>query len=655
MIQNHFRRLSRWLQTRFRYNQFLFAGIALSAVLSFWSAYQLRFDFDPPEQWVAQCRLLLPYVVLLKVLVYYLTRGPVTNWRYVGIRDLGPIILFAATSAVLIFAGRFLSADFSAPRGVILIDAMLTLIFTGGIRISARVMREHVLGFLGARRQHEQDHVNTIVIGAGDAGEMLLREIMRNPRSRIHVVALFDDNPQKVGLSVHGVRVHGTVHDIPVFAQRTRVDQAIVAIPSANRRQMQRINHVLQGQNIPAKTLPPILEIMDRPPGVQQLRDINIIDLLGRDEIHIDSNQIQELIGERVVVVTGAGGSIGSEICRQVLKRDPSRLLMVEKTENALFHAHRKLVTDHPEMRPDRIVPLLCDIRDYKRLRASLVHHQPDLVLHAAAHKHVWMQEVNALECFENNVLGMQNVARLSHELAVERFVLISTDKAVNPTCVMGATKRVCELYCQAYGRISQTTFLAVRFGNVLGSEGSVVPLFMEQIAQGGPITITHPDVRRYFMTIPEAVILVLQAATLGSSGQLLMLDMGRPVKIVDLAHHLINLAGRTATEIPIEFIGLREGEKLFEELACSDEVCRSTSHEKVKIYHDIVRDPRRTISAVDATIHRVLAGESRVDVRTALKALVPEYDTRFTGHPPAYERPVMDTKNPRWVSPASV
>jgi FlaA1/EpsC-like NDP-sugar epimerase len=362
---------------------------------------------------------------------------------------------------------------------------------------------------------------------------------------------------------------------------------------------MRRINSMLKALNIPVKTLPPLYEIVEKTPALTQLRDISITDLLGREEISIDTKQVHDLIHGRVVLVTGAGGSIGSELCRQVLARGPRKLLLLERSENNLFHIHRKLVASPlGDERP--IVPLLCDVTHREDVHAVLQAHRPELVFHSAAHKHVAMQEYNPEECFKNNVGGTSVLVQACHEVGVERFLFISTDKAVNPSSVMGATKRACELYCQAFGDKSPTQFMSVRFGNVLASEGSVVQLFLEQIAEGGPVTVTHPEVRRYFMTIPEAVTLVLQATALGESGQIMVLDMGEPIKIVDLAHQLMYLAGKDDDDIPLQFTGLKPGEKLFEELRFDTEVWLKTAHEKIRILNQQVENPLEVIAEIE-------------------------------------------------------
>jgi FlaA1/EpsC-like NDP-sugar epimerase len=572
----------------------------------------------------------------MKLMVFYLLGVHSTDWRYVGLADAGRIFGFSVLSSALIFVFSFFQESTRIPRGVMAIDCLLTFVLTAAIRLSARVFRERLRSLI--REELPANESKAIIIGAGDAGEMLLREIKRNPKSGFRVLTFFDDDALKRGRSIHGVRVRGTTEEIGSYVARYPVDTALVAIPSANRSQMRRINSMLKALNIPVKTLPPLYEIVEKTPALTQLRDISITDLLGREEISIDTKQVHDLIHGRVVLVTGAGGSIGSELCRQVLARGPRKLLLLERSENNLFHIHRKLVASPlGDERP--IVPLLCDVTHREDVHAVLQAHRPELVFHSAAHKHVAMQEYNPEECFKNNVGGTSVLVQACHEVGVERFLFISTDKAVNPSSVTGATKRACELYCQAFGDKSPTQFMSVRFGNVLASEGSVVQLFLEQIAEGGPVTVTHPEVRRYFMTIPEAVTLVLQATALGESGQIMVLDMGEPIKIVDLAHQLMYLAGKDDDDIPLQFTGLKPGEKLFEELRFDTEVWLKTAHEKIRILNQQVENPLEVIAEIERGVEAAFRNPESFDARLLLHRIVPEYqEFELTEDPPAVE-----------------
>jgi FlaA1/EpsC-like NDP-sugar epimerase len=563
-------------------------------------------------------------VLAIKLVGVYVFRFHTLSWRHTGLRSIVRIILYAFSCAAAITLVDYLAPYFFIPRGVILIDANLTMVWAGIVLVGARIIRELILPRVTTNSSNK---MKTILIGAGDAGDLVLREITRNPNSGYEVKAIFDDNPNKKGYMIQGIRVHGVVDDIKEYVKTNAVDMILIAIPSANRRQMTVIYDKVRDLKISLKTLPSLLEMVNESRPLIRFRDINIQDLLGREEIKIRYRDIDSIITDKVVLVTGAGGSIGSEISRQVLNRRPKALLLLERSENLLFHIHRKLapkIENHDEI---KLFPLLMDCKDYDSVREVFNKHKPDLVLHAAAHKHVPLQEENPLECFRNNIGGIQTMARVSHEFNAERFLLISTDKAVKPVNVMGASKRVCELYCQAYGSISSTQFMAVRFGNVLGSEGSVVPIFLEQIEKGGPITVTHSEVTRYFMSIPEAVALVLQAAAIGNSGQLMMLDMGDPVRIMDLARQLILLSGKTEHEVGVEITGLRLGEKLSEELSCDWETCLPTDHKKIRIFRQTIDDPQQIVKLIDFWVAAAFKPNNGLfDPLAALKSIVPEY-----------------------------
>jgi FlaA1/EpsC-like NDP-sugar epimerase len=624
--------LGAFVMQRIPYKYMLLGAIPLSAAFSLWLSYQLRFDFDVPQVYVKQLWVALPIAAIIKLAVFYHLKGHSSDWRYVGLDDLLVIARHGLLCTAILASLPILLKPLLIPRGVIIADFFLTLVSLGALRVGGRILREVSLCNSDFRKPGESKTTDVIVIGAGDAGELLAREIKRNSRSGMKIEAFFDDDRTKWGTSVHGISVEGGVETIPAYVRRHSPKVAIIAAPSATGAQMSRIQNILRDLELKIKTLPPINEVIEHSDQLSQLRNVDIADLLGRREIQIDSRQINELITGQVVAVTGAGGSIGSEICRQILKRDPKKLLLVERSENSLFHVHRRLVE---QCKPDSnaaIVPVLCDLRDRKRVASEFQNHKPNLVFHAAAHKHVAMQELNPCECFKNNVGGLKNIAHASAETGVEKFLLISTDKAVNPTSVMGATKRICEMYCLSLGHRTCTQFLAVRFGNVLASEGSVVPIFIEQISRGGPVTVTHPEVARYFMTIPEAVTLVLQAAALGQRGQIMILEMGEPIKIVDLAKRLIQLAGKESHTIPIAFTGLKPGEKLYEELSCSQEVCLQTSNHKIRMLKPEIDNPEQVYEKIDRIIESVWNRPGFMDVRRSIQELVPEYVPSATG-----------------------
>ncbi len=614
------RNLARWLSRYIRFNHCLFAAIFILSYISFRLSYDFRFDFQVPPAFASQRFLLAPYVAALQTFVFYLVRGHATNWRYIGIADVPSLVIHCFVSSVVIFLLSLFGKEWWVPRGVILMNFFLSVTLIGGARIGLRLVRERLRvlwkGYPAGVKK------SCIIVGAGDAGEMIIREIIRNPESDLLIMALFDDDRNKWRQTVHGIRILGPVEQVADYTRSVQVDVALVAIPSADNLQMQRIYGLLSDLDLVVKTLPTLHEIIE---GSQltQLRDVNISDLLGREEVNIDTEQVLSLIADKTILVTGAGGSIGSELCRQILRRRPTALILMDRSENGLFHIHRKLLEQSAH---DSITPLLCDITDEKAVETAFERHKPDLVFHAAAHKHVPIQELNPAECFRNNVGGMRILAAAAHRHNVSRFLLVSSDKAVNPTSVMGATKRVCEIYCQAFGAQSSTKFLAVRFGNVLASEGSVIPIFMDQIAKGGPVTVTHPDMRRYFMTIPEAVTLVLQAAAMGRSGQVMVLEMGRPIKILDIVRHLLTLMGKDESSVPIQYIGLRPGEKLFEELSFHDEVYQTTNHNKIWIFNQTLPGLRALKLAIEYAVDAMDCSTPPDEVRRLLKKLVPEY-----------------------------
>lgn len=610
-----------WLRRYVGHRNFIIMAVWLCSAISFWLSFELRYDFQVPPTHSLDRWLLTPAVALLKTLVFILLRGHSASWRYTGMRDVERLLAFNVVSTSILLGIQYLGELPRVGRGVILIDFFINSILVGGLLISLRIYRERFLSLQKADQSTPEKRA--VIFGAGDGGEMIVREIHRNPTARLSVRAFFDDNPSKHGTTIHGVTVVGGLELVSGYVADNGIDMVIVAIPSANKHQMRRIHGELRALGITIKTLPPLAEFIHSTPTLAQLRDINIADLLGRKEIRIDSQQVSDLIEGKAVLVTGAGGSIGSEICFQALRRRPARLLLMERSENSLFHLHRRLLE---QAESTEVVPLLCDITDHARVFQEFAVFKPNLVFHAAAHKHVPMQELNPAECFRNNVGGTSAVARASHRFGAERFILISTDKAVNPTSVMGASKRACEIYCQAFAHTSKTQFVAVRFGNVLASEGSVVPIFLEQISRGGPITITHPDMQRYFMTIPEAVSLVLQAAAIGSSGQILVLDMGKPVRIVDLAEQLLQLLGKSPAEIPIEFIGCRPGEKLFEELSCPEESCLKTDHESIWIFDRNGTKGKEDVEAIEDSVRELSENPDPVAAQRFLSRIVPEY-----------------------------
>ena len=582
-------------------------------------AFGLRFEFSIPPEYFPVGWVWLAANVSIRMAVFGQAGMFSGLWRYTGAKDLMALTRSTALST-LIFAVFIVMAGYHGyPRSILVIDFMLTMIFVGGLRFGARSLWQ-----IAQNVSQKGDGVKrrVLIVGAGNAGEMLVREMQKSQGGRYEPVGFVDDDVNKRGVSIHGVRVLGSLAEARELMTSEKIDEVVVAIPSAPGKEMRRILDLVQPAGVPIRTMPGIDQLISGQVTLNQLRSVNIEDLLGRDPVSLDTDSLKVLLEGQVVMVTGAGGSIGAELCRQVMRFNPKRLLLVERSEPALFEIHRELGGKHPGA---DVVPAIADICDAGRVRALMAFHRPTVVVHAAAHKHVPMMEWNPGEAIKNNVGGTRVVADAAHEFGVQQFVMISTDKAVNPTSIMGATKRVAELYVQALNQKSKTRFVAVRFGNVLGSAGSVIPIFKEQIARGGPVTITDPEMRRYFMTIPEASQLVLQAATFGRGGEIFVLDMGEPVKIVDLARDLITLSGLVPEkDIEIRFTGLRPGEKLFEELSTLEEKAEKTRHPKIFIG----KLPSRAWDEVSRQVTAVLDGTNDLSTEDAvrrIRSVVPE------------------------------
>lgn len=572
--------------TRFinRGGQVSFDLLILSA--AYWLAFMFRFEFDPPVQFTKLLFFSWPYVVLFEYAVLSLFGVPRFAWRHVNLRDAQAVLAALSVSTFILVALRLGLAHFggysffvAVPLGVLATNFVLAVGGVLGIRGLRRVSAETT-----ARKQraiHDRPSVRTLLVGAGDAGALVAREIESRPDLGMEAVGFLDDDPAKLGTRVRGQPVLGSTAELEEIARQYRVTNVLITIASATGRDIRRVTLACRALGLDTKIIPGIHEIVGGTVNLSRIREVAIEDLLGREPVELDVQAIAEVINERPIMITGAGGSIGSELCRQVCAFKPRPLLLVERTENALFEIHHELRTQHPEI---EVVPLLVDVCNREKMERVFAEHRPKMVFHAAAFKHVPMMEWNPGEAIRNNVMGTRVVADLADRFGVSDFVMISTDKAVNPTSIMGASKRTAEIYVQALSARSKTRFVAVRFGNVLGSAGSVIPIFKRQIAAGGPITVTHPEMRRYFMTIPEATQLVLQAASMGEGGEIFILDMGEPVKIVDLARDLISLSGFDHEEIGVEFMGMRPGEKLFEELAVDDEQATKTRHPKIFI-----------------------------------------------------------------------
>jgi len=580
-------------------------------------ALELRFEGFPfPEPFASRLPRALLVLVGCRVVAFYLNGLFHGLWRYAGLPELKNLVRATTLASFAFIAVGFMVHAVQMPRTVYVAEWLAAVVMVGGVRFAIRMLRER-------RRPTSALAIPTLIVGAGDMGESLLRDVQRQLDSKWDVVGFLDDNPRKIGALVREVRVLGPADEATlrrVVTQRN-VRLVVLAIPTVAGQRIREVLGICRSLGVQTKTVPSLSHRMTEP-SVSAVRELSIDDLLRREPVQLDFDQIGSLLADRTVLVTGAGGSIGSELARQVLWFKPKQLILFDHNENALFHIERELL---PQVQRTQLAAMVGDITDRERVEQVFSRFRPEIVLHAAAHKHVPMMERNSCEAVKNNVFGTLMVADAAHAAGAAAFVMISTDKAVNPTSVMGATKRVAEMLVQSRDSSSETRYVVVRFGNVLGSAGSVVPLFREQISRGGPITVTHPDMRRYFMTIPEAVQLVLQAGALAQGGEVFVLDMGEPVKIVDLARDLIELSGlQQEADIQIEFTGLRPGEKLFEELLLSGEAFDTTPHPKILVGR--VQSPtadfaKRGIAALRSAAD---AGDDYA-VRHALAALVPE------------------------------
>ncbi|MBA3465634.1 MAG: polysaccharide biosynthesis protein [Deltaproteobacteria bacterium] len=552
---------------------------------------------------------------------------PRMSWRYMTMRDTVRIALAIALSTAVLGLLRIALPLLVGhrlvyiPFGVIAMNCVLAFLALVASRALVRLRGEAI--DRERRKPGNATQFNALLIGAGEAGVIVAREIQNRPDLGLKPVGFLDDDRRKIGTSIGGLQVLGTTNDIKEIAEQKRAKRALITIANATGHQIRRITEQCRDAGLETKIIPGIYEIVGDKVNLSRIREVAIEDLLGREPVILDEDIVGSTIRSRVVLITGAGGSIGSELCRQVCRFGPERLILVERYENALFEIHRELTQAFPQV---PIEPRIGDVCDEERMLQVFEASKPHVVFHAAAHKHVPMMEWNPGEAVKNNIGGTRVIADLSDRTGVERFVLVSTDKAVNPSSVMGATKRVAEIYLQALSERSSTRFVTVRFGNVLGSAGSVIPIFREQIAKGGPVTVTHPDMTRYFMTIPEASQLVMQAGAMGDGGEIFILDMGSPVKIVDLARDLITLSGlRPDEDIEIRFSGVRPGEKLVEELHADAEHADKTKHPKVFIGRIKPHNWDIVSSAVDVTLDLAQGTDPEL-IRKALGELVPEF-----------------------------
>jgi FlaA1/EpsC-like NDP-sugar epimerase len=580
----------------------------------------IRFDFALGNVgYQALFRESLPFVVGIQFVVGYVFGFYRGWWRYVGVADVIRIVAGTATALILLLGFWYAGINVHGiSRGVLLINFAFVTLCLFGARVLVRLTHNHI-------REHEGgvDQRRVLVLGAGDAGEALVREIQHRPQLGMKVVAFVDDNPSKWNSQIRGIRVRGPIDEVAAIAKEMTAREALIAMPSAPGPRLRQIVKKLSSIGVEVKTIPGLDQLVTGKVQVTQLRPVNIEDLLRREEIQLPGKPVEQLFRGKRVMITGAGGTIGAELASQVLAFGPQHISLVERSEYLLYECGKRLRREQGE-KADRTSNHLLDVRDHDELAALMREAAPQIVLHAAAHKHVPLGEENPPEYLKNNCLATRQLAEICERSNVDRFVLISTDKAINPTSVMGATKRAAEIALLDFARSSRMKVTAVRFGNVLGSSGSAVPLFLEQIAAGGPVTVTDPEVTRYFLRTSEAISLVLQAAALSDGGCVYMLDMGEPVRIVDLARDLIQLSNHTEEQIPIVFTGLRPGEKLFEEVRLQGESTRPTRHPQIVV----TEAPQPAPRVVNTWLQRVEAmnGMTRQATLLALKELIPEY-----------------------------
>jgi FlaA1/EpsC-like NDP-sugar epimerase len=604
---------------------FLFHAVVFAAAYAF--SYLLRFEFAIPPDYLPTFRSSLLVVVMIQLLVglvfgYY--RG---WWRYVGVADVVRLVFGLTTATTLLVGLRYVGAIFAiderfvrSPRGVLLIDWAFSLLILFGARVLIRIGRDRLRPQQSSATQEVK---NVLIIGAGDAGETLAREIEHRPQLGMKVVGFVDDQRAKWGAHIRGIKVTGPISNIASIADSLTADEALLAIPSASGKRIREIIRHLSEADLTFKTMPGIDHLMTGRVHVTQLRPVNVEDLIRRQRISLPGDPARALFRDKRVLITGAGGTIGAELASQVAQFEPAQLVLIERSEFALYEV-RKRLSREVSWQTARISSMLADIGDAETMNALVENEKPEFVLHAAAHKHVPIGEENPAEYLRNNCLATRALAEICIRHDVERFVMISTDKAINPSSVMGATKRAAEIMLLDMAKQAKMRLTIVRFGNVIGSSGSVIPLFMEQIAAGQPVTVTHPDVTRYFIRTSEAISLVLQAATLGNDGQVFMLDMGEPIKIADLARDLIRLSNHTDEDIPIVFTGLRPGEKLFEEIRLHGESIHPTVHPQIVITDTPQPDAARVRKWIaEVQQQRRLDATGAIE---ALRTLIPEF-----------------------------
>ena len=593
----------------------------IAVSVSGYLALLMRFELEPsqiPEQFLNPYRRYNWIMIIVTILVFYVFRLYSSLWTYAGAVELINVVLAGCVVGgfQIVF---YALIDVRMPRSYWLLFTMNLIVLIFASRYFYRAFR-WIVGYIRGENAAEMHRV--MVVGAGAAGNVLIKEIRNSRYIHKKVVCAIDDDRDKIGSFIHGVKIMGNRYEIPRLAKELAVDEIIIAMPAVSQKEIKGILDICKETGCEMKRLPGIYQLVNGDVSVAKLKDVDVNDLLGRDPIEVDLDSILGYVENKVIMVTGGGGSIGSELCRQIASHHPKQLVLVDIYENTTYDIQNELRRNYPEL---NLVVLIASVRNTKRVDMIFEKYRPDIVYHAAAHKHVPLMEDSPNEAVKNNVLGTWKVVQAADKWKVKRFVMISTDKAVNPTNIMGATKRICEMIIQTYNRHSETEFVAVRFGNVLGSNGSVIPLFKKQIEAGGPVTVTHPDIIRYFMTIPEAVSLVLQAGAYAKGGEIFILDMGEPVKIVDLARNLILLSGhKPDDDIKIEFTGLRPGEKLYEEMLMAEEGMQDTENKLIHIGKPIQMDEEKFMQQLNDLRDYVV--QEPDDIRRVVQEIVPTY-----------------------------
>lgn len=599
----------------------------VSVALATYLGLIARFDFRPGDTdfiFKETAWKYLPYSIVVTIVIFWLFHIYQSLWEYAGYTELINILIAVLVSASSQMVVVHMILHWPYPRSSYIFFAVFLGIFVALTRFCYRAFRTFI-----EKRTNAAQTVNVMVIGAGEAGSSLIREIKSSSYITKTPLCVIDDDNRKIGNYIHGVKVVGGRDEILDSVAKYHIDEIIIAMPSASKKTIREILEICKQTKCELKTLPGIYQIVNGDVSVSQLRKVDVIDLLGREQIEVDLNSIMDYVRDKVVLVTGGGGSIGSELCRQLAANSPKQLIVFDIYENSAYDIQQELIKKYPNL---DLKVLIGSVRNTSRVNSIFETYRPNIVYHAAAHKHVPLMEDSPNEAIKNNVLGTWKLAEAAVNYGTDKFVMISTDKAVNPTNIMGATKRICEMIVQAYNGRGKTDFVAVRFGNVLGSNGSVIPLFKKQIAEGGPVTVTHPNIIRYFMTIPEAVSLVLQAGAYAKGGEIFVLEMGEPVKILDLAMNLIRLSGFVPGEdIQIEFTGLRPGEKLYEEMLMEEEGLQDTANKLIHIGKPIEFDEEEFFKELAELKLETQEEMSCEEIRGWIKRLVPTYQSKGT------------------------